>query len=416
MLQPELKLSLLSEKQNYRFHAMVKPSGSRCNIDCDYCFYLHKQELLQHTKHSNMEDSVLEQHVRQYIEAQTGDEVIFSWQGGEPTLMGIPFFERVVALQKKYVKPGQRISNDLQTNGIALDQHWVQFLQTHQFHVGLSIDGPRELHDAFRKTRSGKSTFDQVMAAAKLLRDAKIPFAALCAVNRKNALYPKEVYRFLVDHVGTWRVQFTPVVESQTFQTQVPTSTANAHAPQQGHERARPAHPLSIVTPWSVDPDDYGAFLSGVWDEWKSTDIGRVHVNLFETAIAQAAGYSAQTCTQAEFCGKALAVEHNGNVFSCDHFVYPEYRLGNILHTHLGDMAYSSQQQHFGLQKCATLPTQCQKCDYLRLCWGECPKNRLLKTQQGEIGLNYLCSGLYRFYQHIGADVVHILQALGHLK
>jgi uncharacterized protein len=187
-------------------------------------------------------------------------------------------------------------------------------------------------------------------------------------------------------------------------------------APLQDSARAKPGHPLSIVTDWSVDPDDYGSFLSGVWDEWLATDFGRIHVNLFETAVAQAAGMPAQTCTQAEFCGKGLALEHDGSVYSCDHFVYPEYKLGTIAQTHLGDLAFSATQEKFGMDKRDTLPKQCRECDYLKLCWGECPKNRLIKTREGEVGLNYLCSGLYRFYEHIGPDVVRILRHLGHLR
>jgi uncharacterized protein len=413
--KPELKLPPLPAGRHYRFHAMNKPSGAECNIDCDYCFYLHKTDLLDHTPHARMDAPTLEQHIRQYIESQTGEQVVFSWQGGEPTLMGLPFYERVVELQSKYAKPGQRIENDLQTNGIALDDEWIAFLKKHNFHVGLSIDGPRELHDRYRKTRNNKPTFDLVMTAARKLVAADVSFAALCVVNRANAKHPKEVYRFLVDEVGSWRVQFNPAVEPRAFKESAPGKMDFSNAPLQDTGRAKPGHPLSIVTDWSVDPDDYGTFLAGVWDEWLATDYGRIHVNLFETAIAQAAGLPAQTCTQAEFCGKGLAVEHDGEVYSCDHFVYPEYRLGNIAQTHLGDMAFSAVQEKFGMDKRDTLPKQCRTCDYLKLCWGECPKNRLIKSRDGEPGLNYLCSGLYHFYEHIGPDVVRILRHLGHL-
>jgi uncharacterized protein len=413
---PPLHLPALPEGRHYRFHAMLKPSGGECNIDCEYCFYLHKTELLGHPPHARMDEHTLDAHIRQYIEAQTGEEVVFSWQGGEPTLMGLPFFEQVIRLQARYAKAGQRVSNDLQTNGIALDDAWVAFLKKHDFHVGLSIDGPRELHDTFRKTRNGKPTFDYVVAAAKRLRDAGVSFAALCVVNRVNAKHPKDVYRFLADELGTWRVQFNPAVEPRVFKTAAPAMLDRSHAPTQGTPRARPGHPLSIVTDWSVDPDDYGTFLCAVWDEWLATDFGRIHVNLFETAVAQAAGMPAQTCTQAEFCGKGLAVEHNGDVFSCDHFVYPEYRIGNIHEVHLGDLAFSTRQERFGMDKRDTLPKQCMSCAYLRLCWGECPKNRLIRTRDGEPGLNYLCSGLYKFYEHIGPDVVRILKHLGYLR
>lgn len=415
MSTPVLKLPTLPANRHYRFHTMAKPTGAKCNIDCNYCFYLHKTELLEHNPQLQMNDEILEQYIRQYIEAQTGEEVVFSWQGGEPTLMGLDFFKRIVELQTRYVKANQTINNDLQTNGIALNKEWVSFLKEHKFHVGLSIDGPRDLHNIYRKTRSGKPTFDAVMAAAKLLKDNDVSFAALCVVNRTNVKYPKEVYRFLADQLGTWRVQFTPVVEPIEFKKTAPTKLEAANAPVQNSPRARPGHPLSIVTDWSVDPDDYGEFLKSVWDEWLSTDFGRIHVNLFETTIAQAAGMPAQTCTQAEYCGKALALEHNGDVFSCDHFVYSDFLVGNIAKTHLGDIAFSDKQVQFGMAKCNTLPSQCKKCDYLALCWGECPKNRLIKTLQGETGLNYLCTGLYNFYKHIDKDVVRILQTLGYL-
>lgn len=391
---------------------MIKPSGAECNIDCDYCFYLHKTELLDHQPHARMNDATLEQHIRQYIEAQTGDAVVFSWQGGEPTLMGLPFFERVVTLQEKYAKPNQKIENDLQTNGIALDDEWVSFLKQHQFMVGLSIDGPADLHNTYRKTNNGKATFDHVLAAARKLRAAEVPFAALCVVNRINAKHPKAVYRFLADEIGTWRIQFTPAVEPRVFRQAAPGKLDRRDAPMQDSPRAHPGHPLSIVTDWSVDPGDYGRFLSAVWDEWLATDFGRIHVNLFETAVAQAAGMPAQTCTQSEFCGKGLVVEHDGDVYSCDHFVYPEYKIGNLNQTHLGYLAFSAVQEKFGMDKRNTLPTQCRRCDYLKLCWGECPKNRLIRTKDGEPELNYLCSGLYAFYKHIDPDMVKILRRL----
>ena len=414
--QPVNNLPALPAGRHYRYHAMIKPSGAECNIDCDYCFYLHKTDLLEHKPKARMDEPTLEQHIRQYIESQTGEQVVFSWQGGEPTLMGLPFYRKVVELQRKYAKPNQRIENDLQTNGIALDEEWVCFLKENGFHVGLSIDGPLELHNRYRKTRNGKPTFDFVMKAAKMLSEAQVPFAALCVVNRENAKHPKAVYRFLADELGTTRVQFNPAVEPKFFKESAPAKIEQSTEPMQDSPRAKPDHPLSVVTPWTVDPDDYGTFLSGVWDEWLATDFGRVHVNLFETAIAQAAGMPAQTCTQAEICGKGLAVEHDGEVFSCDHYVYPQYRIGNIKDTHLGDLAFSKEQELFGTAKRDTLPQQCRQCDYLKLCWGECPKNRIIKTRDGESGLNYLCSGLYQFYHHIGPDVVRILRHLGYLK
>ena len=411
--QPQSRLPALPAGRAYRFHTMVKPAGALCNLDCPYCFYLHKTELLAHERNARMSDEVLEQHIRQTIEANTGDEVVFSWQGGEPTIMGLPFFERVVALQASYRKPGQRIENDLQTNGVLLDNEWVAFLNRHGFMVGLSIDGPQDLHDKYRPTKGGTPTFDKVMRAARMLAAADVPFAALCVVNRDVARRPREVYRFLADEVGTWRVQFTPCVEPRAFRHDAPARMAPAQMPELGSERSRPGHPLSVVTDWSVDARDYGRFLCEVWDEWLARDFGRIHVNLFETAVAQSLGLPAQMCTSAPICGKALALEHDGRLYSCDHFVYPDFELGDIRRTHEGDLAFSKAQVDFGLAKRDRLPGHCRRCPHLNMCWGECPKNRLLRTPDGEPGLNYLCEGLTAFYARVAQDMPAIRQRLG---
>lgn len=391
---------------------MVKPAGALCNLECSYCFYLHKTELLGHRPNARLDLELLEQHVRQYIEANTGESVVFSWQGGEPTVMGLAFFEAVVRLQRRHARPGQRIDNDLQTNGVLLDADWVAFLQREGFHVGLSIDGPQALHDRHRFTKGGTSTFDKVVQAATRLREAGVPFAALCVVNRDVARAPREVYRFLADTLGTWRIQFTPCVETRGFREQAPADLPLAQRPYLGSDRARPGHPLSVVTEWSVDPEDYGDFLCTVWDEWLRTDFGRIHVNVFETAVAQSLGLPAQMCTSGPVCGKALALEHDGSLYSCDHFVYPAYRLGHIRQQHEGDLAFSPAQVRFGLAKSDALPEYCRRCPQLDLCWGECPKNRLLRTPEGEGGLNYLCLGLKRFYARVQADMPGIRQRL----
>lgn len=400
-----LRLPALPEGRHYRFHTMVKPAGALCNLDCPYCFYLHKTELLGHEHNARLSDELLELHIRQYIQANTGEAVVFSWQGGEPTVMGLAFFEKVVSLQQRYRKPGQRIENDLQTNGVLLDQDWVDFLRQHQFMVGLSIDGPRELHDRYRYTKGGGPTFDKVMGTAERLALAGVPYAALCVVNRDVARQPLEVYRFLVQHSGTWRIQFTPCVETRQFQKQAPARIPASQMPVVGSERARPGHPLSVVTDWSVDPQDYGEFLCTVWADWLARDFGRVHVNLFETAVAQSLGLPAQMCVSSPICGKALALEQDGALYSCDHFVYPEYRLGRIQDAHQGDMAFSAQQVAFGTAKRDTLPGMCRRCPQLDLCWGECPKNRIVRTPQGEPGLNYLCPALKRFYSQVQHDM-----------
>jgi uncharacterized protein len=389
---------------------MVKPVGSLCNLDCTYCYYLHKEDLLGQPKQPRMEEEMLERHIRQYIEAQTGEEVVFSWQGGEPTILGLDFFRKIVEIQARHAKPGQRIENDLQTNGTLLDEDWAVFLKQNNFLVGLSCDGPADLHDKYRYTKGGAPTHAKVVAAARLLQKHEVPFAALCVVNRENAKRPLDVYRFLTRELGAWRVQLISGVEPVAFRNVAPQHWDPAKLPLVGTPQAKPGAPDSVVTDWSVDPDDWGTFLAAVWDDWYANDFGRVHVDLFETAVAQSLGLPSQRCITAEFCGKGLAVEHNGDVFSCDHYVYPVYKLGNIRDTHLGELAYAEKQQRFGFAKRDTLPLYCKACPHLKLCWGECPKNRFVRTPTGEPGLNYLCPGLKTFYSHIARDMPEILR------
>lgn len=412
LVKPSLSRPLATDGKAYRYHAMVKPSGSDCNLDCSYCFYLHKSDLLDHGKQSRMSDEILEQHIRQYIEAQTGDSVVFSWQGGEPTVMGLRFFEKVVALQEKYKKTDQRIENDLQTNGILLDDEWIAFLKQHDFLVGLSIDGPRELHDKHRFNKGGQPTFDRVMRAAERLHVADVPYAVLCVVNNDNVAHPREVYRFLADACGTFRIQFTPCVEPKSFKHSAPSLMPASTMPRVGSPECKPGHPLSIVTDWTVDAEAYGNFLCAVWREWLTHDVGRIQVNLFENAVAIALGLPSQMCVTSEMCGKALAVEHDGEVFSCDHFVYPEFRLGNLKNSHEFDMAFSVRQQEFGWAKSKQLPSYCRACPHLRQCWGECPKNRLLRTPDGEPGLNFLCPAFKQFFSYIGDDLASLVSEL----
>jgi uncharacterized protein len=400
---PELTLPALPTGQSYRYHTMVKPSGSQCNLDCAYCFYLHKQDLLQQDKKPRMSESVLEQHIRQTLEANTGPSVVFSWQGGEPTLMGLDFFERVMALQARYKKPGQAIENDLQTNGILLDAQWCAFLKQHGFLVGLSIDGPADLHDVFRYTKGGSATFERVLAAVDLLHAYRVPFSALCVVNRKNARRPIDVYRFLRDRVRPRLIQFIPCVEPVDFRTVAPGQRAPVVLMRGALAQKQAVDMSGKVTDWSVLPEDWGYFLNRVWDEWLRVDYGRVFVDQFENVISQMFGYGAQKCVTAEICGKAVALEHNGDLYSCDHYVYPEYKLGNILQQHAGDLAFSAQQQEFGTAKKTSLPAYCKSCSALALCWGDCPKHRFTQTPDGEAGLSYLCQGLKMFYAKVTA-------------
>jgi serine-type anaerobic sulfatase-maturating enzyme len=409
-----LPVAIPSEKKlKHRFHAMVKPVGSQCNLDCTYCYYLHKEELFDQSPTPRMSDELLEAHIRQYIEAQDGDEVIFSWQGGEPTILGVAYFRRVVELQSRYKKSGQRIENDLQTNGTLLDDEWASFLKENHFLVGLSCDGPKKLHNAHRRSKGGEPTHDKVVAAASLLRKYKVPFSVLCVVNRENAKFPYDVYRFITRDLRAKQVQFISCVEPKVFRKVAPQKWSLDQIAIIGTPSAKPGVESSVVTDWSVDPDDWGYFLCKVWDDWFRRDYGKVHVDLFENVVAQSMGLPAQRCITAEFCGKGLAIEHTGDVFSCDHYVYPEYRIGNIADTHWVDLAYSEQQEKFGFAKQKTLPQYCRSCTHLNLCWGECPKNRLIRAPDGEVGLNYLCSGLKEFYSHIEKDMQEILRRVG---
>lgn len=406
------KTSRQMEKPVFRFHAMVKPIGARCNLNCTYCYYLHKHSLLDQPALPRISDDILGKHIRGYIDAQTGDEVVFSWQGGEPSLLGLDFFRKAVELQKRYKKTGQRIENDLQTNGTLLDSEWVKFLKENSFLVGLSCDGPEELHDRFRVTKDGKPTHRQVMSAAKLLRESNVPFNALCVVNRENAKSPYDVYRFLTRELGAKRIQLIPCVEPGCFQQTAPQKWAADTLPAVATAQAAPGNPDLPVTDWSVDPDDWGYFLAKVWDDWYRRDYGKIHVDLFENAVTQSMGLPAQRCVTAEFCGKALALEHNGDVYSCDHYVYPEYRLGNLQTLSWSSMAFSEKQIKFGFDKRETLPSYCLRCEHLKLCWGGCPKDRFARTPDGEPGLNYLCPGLKKFFSHIRRDMPDILKRI----
>jgi uncharacterized protein len=355
---------------------------------------------------------VLERYISQYIAGVTGPEVVFSWQGGEPTLPGLDFFRKVVALEKKHAKPFQVIQNDLQTNGTLLDEEWGAFLKENRFLVGLSIDGPRQIHDKYRVTKGRKPTFEKVFAAAKLLKRHGVPFNTLTCVHRFNARKPLDVYRFLRNEVGATHMQFLPIVEYKGFERVAPQRWDQSALPKDGEPQARPGHPESIVTEWSVDPEDWGYFLCKVFDEWRNRDQGKIMVNQFETLVSQHLGLGSQICVYSEFCGRGVAVEHDGSVYACDHYVYPEYRIGNLKAGRLADMVYSREQVKFGFAKKETLPQYCRQCPFLTDCWGECPKNRILRTPDGEPGLNYLCRGFKTFFARAIPEVEKIVAEL----
>lgn len=387
------------------FHVMTKPSGPLCNLDCQYCFYLEKERLYPGTTDWGMSDAVLESFIRQHIEAHASLPVVsFAWQGGEPTLRGVEFFERVVALQAQYAG-GRTIENAIQTNGILIDERWCAFLAEHQFLVGLSVDGPEELHDRYRRDRGGQPTFAAVMRALDRLKAHRVAFNTLTVVHRENVTRPLDVYRFLRE-TGSGFIQFIPVVER----------AAVAPAPESlsllGPDDAARAH----VTPWSVDPVAYGEFLVAVFEEWVRRDVGRVFVQQFDVSLETWSGLEASLCVFRETCGRALALEHNGDVYSCDHFVYPQYRLGNLMNESLGAMVESPAQQAFGDAKRDRLPVECRECDVRFACHGECPKHRFVRSRDGSRDLNYLCAAYKRFFRHIDEPMRFMASELAHRR
>jgi len=390
------------------FHAMAKPASSTCNLDCAYCYYLSKADLPGGPGPGRMADEILELFIQQYIAGVTGAEVVFSWQGGEPTLMGLDFFRKVVELEQKHARPGQKIQNDLQTNGVLLDDDWCAFLKANRFLVGLSIDGPREIHDHYRVTKGKQPTFDKVFAAAKRLRRHGVPFNTLTCVHRFNGRRPVDVYRFLRQELDSTYIQFIPIVEHRDFARVAPHTWDLARAPRDGEPAARPGQPDSIVTDWSVDSEDWGYFLCKVFDRWLAQDMGKVMVNHIETLVAQHLGLPSQMCVYSQNCGRAVAVESEGSVYACDHYVYPQYRLGNLRTGQLGDLVFSNAQNRFGAAKSDTLPQYCRRCPYLTDCWGECPKNRFIRTPEGEPGLNYLCRGFKQFFAHALPEITRL--------
>jgi uncharacterized protein len=376
------------------YHVMTKPIGPICNLDCKYCFYLEKEKLFPSNENFRMSDEVLETYIRQYIEGQQVPEVSFAWQGGEPTLMGVKFFRKVVDLQRKYAG-GKVISNALQTNGTLLDDEWGEFLAANKFLVGLSIDGPAKLHDTYRVTKKGGGSYQKVIAGLRLLKKHSVEFNTLTVVNRANSRKPLDVYRFLRD-IGSGFIQFIPLVER----------LADSEAKALGLDLATPprsdeeGHVRLPVTDWSVEPRAYGEFLCAIFDEWVGRDVGKTFVQIFDVTLGNWMGAGGGLCVFSETCGSAMALEHNGDLYSCDHYVYPHFKLGNILNSSISEMVNSEFQRQFGRDKRDTLPGYCRECDVRHLCHGECPKHRFLRTPDGEGGLNYLCAAYKRFFHH----------------
>ena len=384
------------------FHVMTKPIGPICNLDCKYCFYLEKENLYPDTRNWTMPPEVLERYIQQYIAAQPADEVHFAWQGGEPTLLGLDFFRNVMELERKYAD-GKTIHNALQTNATLVDDEWALFLAENKFLVGVSIDGPRELHDHYRVDKGNAPTFDRVMCGLSKLKAYKVEFNTLTVVNRHNSQYPLEVYRFLKD-AGSEFMQFIPVVERQTRE-----------AVSDGLVLIQPSFDrVAEVTEWSVEPLAYGRFLTSIFDEWVKQDVGRYFIQQFDVALESWLGMEASLCVFRRTCGSALAMEHSGDIYSCDHFVYPENKLGNITQTALEQLVTSDQQKKFGLDKLNSLPRMCRECEVRFACNGECPKHRFLKTPDGEAHLNYLCAGYKHFFHHIDPFMQFMATELRH--
>lgn len=361
-------------KASRGFQVFAKPISSVCNLGCRYCYYLRTEDLYPNDRSFHMADDVLEQYIARHIEACPDEVIRFSWHGGEPTILGLDYFRRVVALQRKYQPPNQRIANGMQTNGTLLDEDWCRFLAAEGFAVGLSLDGPQELHDRYRVTKDGRPTHEKAMRGYKLLRKHGVYTDILCVVNAQNVRYPLEVYRFFKQIEAPY-VSFLPMVE-----------------PQPEAEDG--------VSPMTVPVDAWGGFLCTIFDEWVSRDIGRIKVQIFEEAARVAFGQEHSLCIFRPTCGDIPVVEHNGDFFSCDHFVNPEHHLGNITSTPLIELLEGPAQRAFGQAKLETLPKCCRQCNVRQMCNGGCPKNRFCRTPDGKAGLNYLCAGYKRFFTH----------------
>lgn len=379
-------------------YVMLKPAGAHCNLACKYCYYLEKNKLYPTAQRHLMSDEMLEQFTREYIEAQTMSQVLFTWHGGEPLLRSIDFYRKALSLQQKYAG-GRRIDNVIQTNGTLLTDEWCEFFAQNHWLVGISIDGPQPYHDHYRLTAAGKPSWQKVMQGIKLLKKHGVEWNAMAVVNAYNVNHPLEFYRFFKEN-GCQFLQFTPIVERLTRHEDGRTLASLAD---------KNEIPLSEA---SVTPERWGYFLCAIFDEWVRKDVGKIFVEIFDCTLANWMGISPGICAYSKECGHAGVMEHNGDVYSCDHFVFPEYKLGNIHDHSLIDMLYGEQQQEFSRLKHSSLPRQCKECDMEFACHGECPKNRFMKDKYGDSGLNYLCPGYYHYYQHVAPYMDYMKQEL----
>ncbi len=379
-------------------YVMLKPAGAHCNLACKYCYYLEKNKLYPTAQRHLMSDEMLEQFTREYIEAQTMNQVLFTWHGGEPLLRSIDFYRKALSLQQKYAG-GRRIDNVIQTNGTLLTDEWCEFFAQNHWLVGISIDGPQPDHDHYRLTAAGKPSWKKVMQGIKLLKKHGVEWNAMAVVNAYNANHPLEFYRFFKEN-GCQFLQFTPIVERLTRHEDGRTLASLADKDEISLSKA------------SVAPEQWGYFLCAIFDEWVRKDVGKIFVEIFDCTLANWMGISPGICAYSKECGHAGVMEHNGDVYSCDHFVFPEYKLGNIRDHSLIDMLYGEQQQEFSRLKHSSLPRQCKECDMEFACHGECPKNRFMKDKYGDSGLNYLCPGYYHYYQHVAPYMDYMKQEL----
>lgn len=379
-------------------YVMLKPTGAHCNLACKYCYYLEKNKLYPTAQRHLMSDEMLEQFTREYIEAQTMNQVLFTWHGGEPLLRSIDFYRKALSLQQKYAG-GRRIDNVIQTNGTLLTDEWCEFFAQNHWLVGISIDGPQPYHDHYRLTAAGKPSWKKVMQGIKLLKKHGVEWNAMAVVNAYNVNHPLEFYRFFKEN-GCQFLQFTPIVERLTRHEDGRTLASLANKDEISLSEA------------SVAPEQWGYFLCAIFDEWVRKDVGKIFVEIFDCTLANWMGISPGICAYSKECGHAGVMEHNGDVYSCDHFVFPEYKLGNIRDHSLIDMLYGEQQQEFSRLKHSSLLRQCKECDMEFACHGECPKNRFMKDKYGDSGLNYLCPGYYHYYQHVAPYMDYMKQEL----
>lgn len=380
------------------YHLLAKPAGAACNLGCQYCFFLSKENLYPARESPLMSDALLETYIRQLMQSSPGPQVDVAWQGGEPMLRGIDFFRRSVELANKYRQPHQRIQHTIQTNGTLIDDEWAAFFKQHNYLVGISIDGPRELHDAYRVNKRNEGSFDEVMRGWNCLRGHSVDVNVLCTIHAANADHPLEVYRFFRDELHAEYIQLIPIVERATAET---IGLANqGWGGQKGSDRPLYRQAGNLVTERSVTAAQFGRFLIGIFDEWVRCDVGKVYVTTFDVALGSWLGQH-NACIVSPTCGSALVLEHNGDVYSCDHYVEPEHRLGNVRQSPLKTLVASEKQRRFGQAKFDTLPRYCRECPVLFACYGECPRNRFIQTPSGEEGLNYLCEGYKAFFLHV---------------